>query len=59
MVTVDDRPDSPVHDRAVFRALTGEPDLLPVLVDAPLIPDDIRALAARRVPGDVVRTLGG
>jgi MOSC domain-containing protein YiiM len=49
-VTVTDRPDSPVTIGVMFRALTGEPELLPLLVDAPLIPDDIRALAARRVP---------
>ncbi|HEY7100664.1 MAG TPA: MOSC domain-containing protein [Mycobacteriales bacterium] len=49
-VTVTDRPESPVTIGVMFRALTGEPELLPLLVDAPLIPDDIRALAARRVP---------
>ena len=49
-VTVIDRPDSPVTIGVMFRALTGQPELLPLLVDAPLIPDDIRALAARRVP---------
>lgn len=48
-VTVTDRPESPVTVGVMFRALTGHPDLLPLLVDAPLIPDDIRALAARRV----------
>jgi MOSC domain-containing protein YiiM len=49
-VTVTDRPESPVTIGVMFRALTGEPELLPLLVDAPLIPDVIRALAARRVP---------
>jgi MOSC domain-containing protein YiiM len=49
-ITVADRPDSPVTIGVMFRALTGEPDLLPLLIDAPLIPDDIRALATRRVP---------
>ena len=49
-LTVTDRPDSPVTIGVMFRALTGQPELLPLLVDAPLIPDDIRALAARRVP---------
>lgn len=49
-ITVTDRPDSPVTIGVMFRALTGEPDLLPLLVAAPLIPDDIRTLAARRVP---------
>jgi MOSC domain-containing protein YiiM len=49
-VTVTDRPDSPVTIGVMFRALTLEPDLLPLLLDAPLIPADVRALAARRVP---------
>jgi MOSC domain-containing protein YiiM len=49
-VTVLDRPASPVTVGLMFRALTGEPDLLPLLVDAPLVPEDIRAAAARRVP---------
>ena len=47
---VTDPPDSPVTIGVMFRALTLEPDLLPLLVAAPLIPDDIRTLAARRVP---------
>jgi MOSC domain-containing protein YiiM len=49
-ITVTDRPDSPVTIGVMFRAVTSEPELLPLLLDAPLIPDDIRALAARRVP---------
>jgi MOSC domain-containing protein YiiM len=49
-VVVEDRPDSPVTIGVMFRALTLESDLLPLLLDAPLIPEDIRALAARRVP---------
>ena len=49
-VVMTDRPDSPVTIGFMFRALTGQAELLPLLVDAPLIPDDIRALAARRVP---------
>jgi MOSC domain-containing protein YiiM len=49
-VVVSDRPDSPVTIGVMFRALTFEPDLLPLLLDAPLIPGHLRALAARRVP---------
>jgi MOSC domain-containing protein YiiM len=49
-VTVTDRPDSPVTIGVMFRAMTVEPDLLRLLLDAPLVPEDIRALAARRVP---------
>ena len=49
-VTVTDRPDSPVTIGVMFRALTGQPDLLPLLLDAPLVPAEVRALAARRVP---------
>lgn len=49
-VVVADRPDSPVTIGVLFRALTLQPDLLPLLLDAPLIPDDLRALATRRVP---------
>jgi MOSC domain-containing protein YiiM len=49
-VVVSDRPDSPVTIGVMFRALTREPDLLPLLLDAPLIPADVREWAARRVP---------
>jgi MOSC domain-containing protein YiiM len=49
-VTVTDRPDSAVTIGVMFRALTVQPELLALLLDAPFIPDDVRALAARRVP---------
>jgi MOSC domain-containing protein YiiM len=49
-VTVLDRPDSPVTIGVAFRAITLEPDLLPLLVDAPLLPDELRGTALRRVP---------
>jgi len=49
-IVVEDRPDSMVTVGVMFRALTLQPDLLPLMLDAPLIPDDVRALAARRVP---------
>ena len=49
-IVVEDRPDSVVTVGVMFRALTLQPDLLPLMLDAPLIPDDVRALAARRVP---------
>jgi MOSC domain-containing protein YiiM len=50
-VTVLDRPDSPVTIGVAFRAITLEPELLPLLVDAPLLPDELREVALRRVPG--------
>ena len=49
-VTVLDRPDSPLTIGLVFRALNLEPDLLPLLVDAPGLPAKLRARVARRVP---------
>jgi MOSC domain-containing protein YiiM len=49
-VVVLDRPDSPVTIGVMFRAMTREPELLPLLVTAPLVPEDIRELAARRAP---------
>jgi MOSC domain-containing protein YiiM len=49
-VTVLDRPDSPVTIGVAFRAVTLEPALLPLLVDAPLLPDELREAALRRVP---------
>jgi MOSC domain-containing protein YiiM len=49
-VAVTDRPDSPVTIGVLFRALTREPELLPLLLGAPLVPEELRALAARRVP---------
>lgn len=49
-VTVLERPDSAVTVGLAFRALHLEPDLLPLLVGAPLLPDKLREKVARRVP---------
>jgi MOSC domain-containing protein YiiM len=49
-VTVLERPDSPATIGLLFRALTTEPDLLPRLADAPLLPEKVRDRVARRVP---------
>jgi MOSC domain-containing protein YiiM len=49
-ITVTDRPDSPVTIGVMFRAITLEPELLPLMLDAPFIDPGIRALATRRVP---------
>jgi MOSC domain-containing protein YiiM len=49
-VTVLDRPDSPATIGVSFRALTLEPDLLAVLVDAPDLVPEMRERARRRVP---------
>jgi len=47
-ITVVRRPDHDITVGLTFRALTLEPDLLPRLVDCADLPDDVRALAARR-----------
>jgi MOSC domain-containing protein YiiM len=49
-VTVTDRPDSPLTIGVMFRALTLQPELLPLLLSAPHVPEQDRELAARRVP---------
>lgn len=50
-VTVVDRPDSELTVSIAFRALTLEPDLLPVLASAPVeLPAKLAAKLARRVP---------
>lgn len=49
-VTVLHRPDSVATVGLVFRALLREPELLPLLVGAPHLPDQIRETVARRVP---------
>jgi MOSC domain-containing protein YiiM len=43
------RPDHGVTTGQVFRALTLEPELLPLLLDAPELPSDLRDLARRRL----------
>jgi MOSC domain-containing protein YiiM len=47
-IEVRDRPAHDVTIGVVFRALTLEPELLPRLLDAEALPEDVRALAARR-----------
>ena len=50
-VTVRDRPDSPLTVSLAFRAVTLEPELLPVLAAAPVeLPAKLAARLARRVP---------
>jgi MOSC domain-containing protein YiiM len=48
-IEVTDRPDHDVTVGLVFRALTREPELLPRILEAPALPEDIRKIAARRV----------
>jgi MOSC domain-containing protein YiiM len=47
-VTVVGRPDHDVTIGVTFRALTREPELLPRLVTAEALPDDVKARVARR-----------
>jgi MOSC domain-containing protein YiiM len=47
-VRISRRPGHDVTIEFTFRALTTEPDLLPLLVDVTAMPDDVRELAARR-----------
>lgn len=49
-VVVTDRPDHGVTIGVTFRALTLEPDLLPLLLAAEDLPADVLDLARRRVP---------
>ena len=48
-VVVVDRPDHDVTVGLVFRALTLEPELLPLVLQADALPDEIKELARRRV----------
>ena len=48
-ITVVDRPDHDVTVGLVFRALTLEPELLPRVLEADALPDEIKELARRRV----------
>ena len=48
-IVVTDRPDHDVTVSLVFRALLSEPDLLPRLLRADRLPEDIKELARRRV----------
>ena len=47
-LVVTDRPDSPVTVGLSFRAITTEPELLPVLIGPPHVPDELREIALRR-----------
>ena len=50
-VTVRDRPDSPLTVSMAFRAITLEPELVPVVAAAPVeLPAKLAARLARRVP---------
>jgi MOSC domain-containing protein YiiM len=48
-IVVTDRPDHDVTVSLVFRALLSEPDILPQLLRADRLPEDIKELARRRV----------
>ncbi len=48
-IVVADRPDHDVTVSLVFRALLSEPNLLPRLLHADRLPEDIKELARRRV----------
>jgi MOSC domain-containing protein YiiM len=48
-IVVVDRPDHDVTIGLVFRAMTLEAELLPRLLDADALPDEIKELARRRV----------
>jgi len=48
-IEVVDRPDHDVTIGLVFRALTLEPELLPRILEADALPDEIKELARRRV----------
>jgi MOSC domain-containing protein YiiM len=49
-VVVRERPDSPLTIGVMFRALTRERDLLPLVLDSPHVSAADREWAARRVP---------
>ena len=48
-IEVVGRPDHSVTIGVVFRALTTEPELLPLLLDAEALPDALKERARRRV----------
>lgn len=50
-IEVIDRPDHGVTVGVAFRALTIEPDLLPLLLAADALPDETKRLVRRRVGG--------
>lgn len=52
-VAVIERPEHDVTVALVFRALTREPELLPRILEARALPEEIRQLASRRVEPQV------
>ncbi|WP_050803314.1 MULTISPECIES: MOSC domain-containing protein [Protofrankia] len=49
-VSVERRPDHDVTIGMTFRALTTQPELLPFLLEADDLPEEIRERARRRMP---------
>ena len=52
-ITVVERPDHDVTIGLVFRAVTLEPELLPRLLEADALPEDVKDRARRRLPFDL------
>ena len=50
-VVIEYRPDHDVTVAVTFRAATTEPELLPRLLVADALPDDIKNLARKRLAG--------
>jgi MOSC domain-containing protein YiiM len=50
-VVIEHRPDHDVTVAVTFRAITAEPELLPRLLAADALPDDIKNLARKRIAG--------
>jgi MOSC domain-containing protein YiiM len=53
-IVVEHRPDHEVTIGLIFRALTTEPDLLPRLLEADDLPEDVRDRARRRLSFDLL-----
>ncbi|MCV7418639.1 MOSC domain-containing protein [Mycolicibacterium litorale] len=49
-IEVIDRPDSDITVGLVFRAISGDAELLPRLLDVDALPEDIRKRARKRIP---------
>ena len=49
-MVVEHRPDHTVTVGMVFRALTTQAELLPRLLDADDLPEDVKDMARRRTP---------
>lgn len=52
-VVVEHRPDHDVTVGMVFRAITTQPELLPSLLDAEDLPEEVKDRAKRRMPFDL------